>query len=172
MNRTVITYVILFIILVLVQVLVCNRIMLFGLATPIIFIYFLLRLPMDTPVKAVLLIAFLTGVTVDVFSDTPGVNALSCTLLAGLRKPMFLALSGKNDEYENATPCVSALGPELYCKYLFTFSLFYCVCAIGIEYFTFVGILRILAVMGCSTLLSFVLMLAADSLAASASASS
>lgn len=172
MARNIVTYVILFIILVLMQVLVCNRIMLFGVATPIIFIYFLLRLPMDTPIKAVLLISFLTGLTVDIFSDTPGVNALSCTLLAVLRKPMFVALSGKDEDMENVTPCVSTLGAALYCKYLFTFSVFYCFLVIGLEYFTFTGIGHMLLLMLCSSVLSFVLMLGVDSLTAVSKSSS
>ena len=45
MNRSVIGYTLLFIVLVLLQVLAFNRIALFGYATPFLFLYFILKLP-------------------------------------------------------------------------------------------------------------------------------
>ena len=75
MSKSVISYFVIFLVLLLIQVLICNNIMLFGVATPVIFIFIILRLPMDTPVKIVMTVAFLSGLLVDIFSDTPGVNA-------------------------------------------------------------------------------------------------
>ena len=46
MSREIIHFSILFISLLLIQVLICNHIVLFNVATPIIFIYFFVRLPM------------------------------------------------------------------------------------------------------------------------------
>lgn len=164
MGRNIIQYTTLFVILILVQVLICNHIMLFGVAVPILFFYFILRLPMGMPVKGVLTLAFLIGVIMDISSDTPGVNALSCTILAVCRRPVYHAFTGNDETLAIAIPSISTLGPTVYIKYLFTCVLLYCTICVSIEYFTFVDIQRTLSIIGGSTLLSFILMLGVDSL--------
>ena len=84
MIKTVLQFVGLAIVLVLVQV-VFNKILLFGVAVPIVFIYLLLRLPVHTSVNWVMTIGFVLGLVIDVFSNTPGMNALACTILAAVR---------------------------------------------------------------------------------------
>ena len=88
MNKTIIQFVLLFIVLTLLQV-VCNKIILFDLATPIIFIYLLFRLPINLAKSWVFTIAFMTGLIIDVFGNTAGMNALACTLTSALRLPVF-----------------------------------------------------------------------------------
>lgn len=164
MGHNIPQYVILFICLVLVQILICNHIMLFGVAIPILFFYFILRLPMGMPVKGVLTLAFLMGLIVDIFSDTPGVNTISCTILAAARRPIYHTIIGNDETLAVAVPCISTLGVWIYFKYLFTCVLLYCVLAVCLDYFTFVGLKRTLSIAGASTLLSFILMLGIDSL--------
>ena len=91
MSKYMLTMLFLFPILILVQVLVFNHIMLFNLAVPFVFIYFILRLPIGMPANLVLSLSFLIGMLVDIFSDTPGVNALACTVLAAVKTPVFYA---------------------------------------------------------------------------------
>lgn len=62
--------VILLIVLVTAQVLICNHIMLFNVATPFIFIYLIVSLPMDLKTDWLLTWAFAAGLLVDLFSDT------------------------------------------------------------------------------------------------------
>ena len=60
MTKTVIQFIVLFFALMIMQ-LVCNKIVLFNVAMPIVFIYLILRLPVNLHGGWVLTIAFFTG---------------------------------------------------------------------------------------------------------------
>ena len=74
-----------------VAVLILNNVHIVGYATPFLYIYLILKFESDTPRNALMLWAFFLGLAVDVFSDTPGMNAAATVLLAFLR-PTFLRL--------------------------------------------------------------------------------
>lgn len=82
MAKSILQFTLLFMVLVLAQVLVFNRLYLFNIAIPLAFIYFIMRLPVTMSLMWVLTLSFFTGLSVDIFSDTLGMNALACTLLA------------------------------------------------------------------------------------------
>ena len=86
MNKSTIQLSVIALILVMVQVLVLNRICLFGVAVPLAFIYVILRLPLTLSKEWVFTISFLIGLIIDIFSDTGGVNALSCVIMSALRQ--------------------------------------------------------------------------------------
>ena len=71
-----------FIGLVLLQVLVLNRMHMNGYATPFFFIYFILKYNSGVSRNTLMVWSFLLGLTVDIFSNTPGMNAAAATLLA------------------------------------------------------------------------------------------
>ena len=164
MTNTIIRYTLLFIICVLLQALIFNKIILFHIAVPIIFIYFILRLPINLKLTYVFTLAFLLGLIVDIFSDTPGVNALTCTLVAALRVPIYFAYMTKDDTTIRLTPCVSTMGLMEYSKYLFTFILIYCIIAFSIEYFSFADVKDIVIMSAGSSALTFILLLTFDCL--------
>ena len=159
MAKRILHYCVLFVVLVFVQVLVCNNICIFNVATPFIFVYFLIRLPIDMRINWVLTLSFLTGLIVDVFSDTQGMNALACTLLGAVRNTVFGLYVTRKDEIADTIPSIKSLGISVYMKYLLTMTLLYCVIIVSIEAFTFhnalMSVLRALS----STILSFVVML-------------
>ena len=157
-------YVILFIILVLVQVLICNNILLFGVAIPFIFIYFIISLPLNTSLNLLMGTAFLMGFLVDLFSDTLGLNALACLLLSVLKKPIFYAYISKDDKFLGAVPCISTMGIINYLKFILTLSAIFCLLIFGIELFSFASIGRILAMASASTVFTLLLLLATDAL--------
>lgn len=64
MAKNTIQFIGLFVVLVLVQV-IFSKIMLFNVATPIIFIYLLFRLPISMSLNAVFTIAFFSGLAID-----------------------------------------------------------------------------------------------------------
>ncbi|MBR2084353.1 MAG: rod shape-determining protein MreD [Muribaculaceae bacterium] len=82
-----IQFILLFIVLTVLQ-LVCNKIVLWGVAMPVVFIYLILRLPVNLHGGWVLTIAFFSGLIIDIFDNTPGMNALACTLMAAVRRPV------------------------------------------------------------------------------------
>ena len=166
MNRTIISFFILFIILITAQIMICNHILLFHVASPIIFIYFILRLPMSISPNLLYTLSFLLGFCVDVFSDTPGVNSLSCTLLAILRKPVFRAYNSHDEEAMHRSPDLASLGIAVFSKYLFSMTLIYCVISFSLEYLSLFNLQEAMIRAIASTLLSFVVLLGIDSLGA------
>ena len=164
MTYKILQYTFLFLVCVLFQVLVFNRIILFNIAIPIIFIYFLIRLPINLKLYYVFTLAFILGLIIDIFSDTPGVNALACTLIAALRIPIYYAYMEKDDITSRLTPCISTMGFVDYSKYLLTFIVIYCVFVFTIEYFNFADVKDIVIMSSASSVLTFVILLAVDSL--------
>ena len=61
-----------FVVLVLLQVLVFNHIYIFGYGTPLLYIYLILKMPIKVPRNVVMLVGFLLGLTIDVFTNTLG----------------------------------------------------------------------------------------------------
>lgn len=166
MAREIISFAILFVSALLVQVLICNHIVLFNVAAPVVFIYFIIRLPIHLPVNWVLTLSFLLGWMVDIFSDTMGMNTLACTLTAMMRRKIFSLYNSREEKYAEVTPCVASLGLVAYMKYMFTFVLIYCLLIYFIEYFSFSNINIMLIKICSSALLTFVLLLGIDSLVA------
>lgn len=163
-NKDFLGYAALFIALVLIQVLICNHIALFNVAVPFLFIFFIIRLPLDLKTDWLLTLSFLLGFCVDLFSDTPGVNALACTLLAIVKRPVFFAYVPRDDKTAELTPTLSTMGWATYSKYLVTMSAIFSLLAFSIEYFNFASVKDIIIMSASSTLLSFLLIVAADSL--------
>ncbi len=164
MNKEVLQFAALFVVMVLVQVLICNHIALFNVAMPIVFIYFIIRLPISLSLSVLFSLSFLLGVTVDIFSDTPGVNALACTLLAAFRRPVYYAYVPRDDKTKDLIPSISSLGVGVYCKYLISLVGIYCFLVFSIEYFNFADIEEIVLLSASSSLLTFLSLLAFDCL--------
>lgn len=164
MNKTIITYTVLFIGLILAQVLLMNHIMLFNTAVCFIFIYFIVRLPMDLSSNWLLTLGFLMGLSVDILSDTPGVNALACTVLASLKRPVFYAYEQHDDVNRSLEPGMASMGWFNYSKYLLSMSAIYSLLAFSIEFMSFASVDRILIMAAASALFTFLVLLALDSL--------
>lgn len=155
---------ILFICLVLAQVLICNHILIFSMATPLVLIYFIIRMRVGLPATQAMTLAFLLGLCVDIFSDTLGMNSLCCTILSVIRKPVLLAYVPRDDSLDDITPSISSLGIWTYGKYMFTMTLIYALLLFGIEYFSISAIWEMLQVALSSTLLTAIILLGIDSL--------
>lgn len=71
-----------FVLLLLLQVLLFGHIHLFGYATPMPYVYFLIILSLDTPRWLYLVSAFALGLAIDIFSCTPGMTSASLCAVA------------------------------------------------------------------------------------------
>lgn len=150
-------------ILVLAQVMVFNHICLFNVAVPMVFIYLLVRLPITLSVNWMLTIGFFLGLTVDIFSDTYGMNTLACTVEAMMRKPILRLYVPREEDLTRPEPSMYSLGTATYLKYLLTMTLLYCSLIFLIEAFTFFNPVRLLLRIVFSTILSMALMVGIDS---------
>ncbi len=163
MNKTILQIIVLFIVMILAQV-VCYKILLFNVAIPIVFIYLILRLPINWNLNINLTIAFLMGLMVDITVNTPGMNALCCTLLAAVRYPVFALYVSRENEMSNPVPSVDTLGFNVYLKYMATLTVLYCTMLFTIQAFTIRNWPLTLGRIAASSLLTIILLLAIDSL--------
>ena len=164
MSKTIFHFLILYIAMLLAQVIVFNHIALFNVAIPVIFIYFIIRLPITLSVNWVMTLSFSIGLCVDIFSDTQGMNALACTILAILRHPIFRLYFPREDDLTIPEPSIRSLGLGIYIKYMFSMVLMYCILIFLIEAFTFFNPFQLILRIICSTILSFFMILGIDSL--------
>ena len=88
-----------FIGLVLFQVLVLNNLNISSYMNPYIYPLFILLLPINTPVWLVLILSFVTGITVDMFSNTMGIHAAALVLM-GFARGMVLNVLVPRTGYE------------------------------------------------------------------------
>ena len=95
-------YLISFTLLVFLQVFILNNIQFSGYINPYIYILFILVLPFETPNWALLIIAFLLGLTIDIFSSTIGMHC-SATVLMAFMRPYILKVMSPRDGYESET---------------------------------------------------------------------
>lgn len=148
-------------VLTLVQVLVLNRIHLFNIATPLL--YILLPLHFDTaqPRWSALLWSFCTGLLIDIFANTPGVAAGSMTLI-GLLQPVILRPFVPQDDNEVVTPTIKTMGWLKYATYALIITFIYCLVFFTLESFTFFNALLWIECVGSSTLLTLMLVLAIE----------
>lgn len=106
-------------ILVLIQVLILDDITLFGYATPFLYSYLLLKLDANLSRYSLLIWGFFLGLAVDLFLNTPGVNAGATTLLAFMR-PTILKLYMPRDAAEDLIPGVKSMDTGPFLRYVIT----------------------------------------------------
>jgi len=108
-----------FCIILLLQVLILNKITLrwwsepsgFPIFIPYVYPLFILLLPFETPVWALLILGFLLGTTVDSFMNTAGMHACATILIAYLRTNVLSALLPRNlSEYSGQNPSIKNMG--------------------------------------------------------------
>src|SRR5688572_9031372 len=88
-----------FLVLLAVQVVVLNNIQFSGFINPFVYIMFIMMLPVRIPKSLLLILAFITGLVVDMFSNTMGMHAAACVFMAYIR-PGLLRIMAPRDGYE------------------------------------------------------------------------
>lgn len=152
------------IIMLLVQVIVLNRICLFGVAVPFAFIYVILRLPINISKEWLFTIAFIIGFLFDIFSDTGGIGTLSNLFIAALRRPVLHLYFPREDELADPIPSISTLGLLTYFKYTLTMSLLYCMMAFTLESLSLFHFWHLIGCVTASTILTTALITGIDSI--------
>ena len=125
-----------FIGLVLIQVLILNQMHINGYATPYVFIYFILKFHSRVSQNELMLWAFFLGLIVDVFCNTPGMNAASATCLAFSRNT-FLKMVTLRSLDEDFEPGIKALGISAFLRYILLSCILYCTLFLMIDNFSF-----------------------------------
>jgi rod shape-determining protein MreD len=102
MINSILRFSVITVLLILLQILVLNNIQFSGFVNPYVYIMIILLLPSVTPSWMILIISFITGLIIDLFSGSPGMHT-SATLLAGFSRPFVLRLISPRDGYESGT---------------------------------------------------------------------
>ena len=153
----------LYVVLVLSQALVLNHIHLFGYATPLLYIYFVVSFPRNYPKWGILLWSFLLGLNVDAFSNTPGVAASAMTLI-GLLQPYLLEVFMQRDSEDDFQPSIYTMGAANYVYFSLLLTFIYCIVFFTVEMCTFFNWLQWILNILTSTLLSLLFIVVIDSL--------
>lgn len=164
MSKTVLQFSLMFVVMVVAQSVIFNRLALFSVALAFVFIYFIIKLPMTLSATKVMFLSFLLGFCVDIFSDTPGINSLACTCLGACRHTVLRLYVPREDDVIHRIPALRSLGASVFSKYVLTMSLLYCFMVTLIESFSFFNPLIMLERIVGSTVLTSLLILGIDSL--------
>lgn len=163
MNLNLIKRLLGFILLLLVQVLVLNHIHLFNCATPLLYVYIVLLFRRDYPQTGILMWCFLTGLFVDIFSNTPGVATLSMTFM-GLIQPYLLMLFVSRDNSDDFKPTMKSLGVAKFVYYTILSVMIYCLLFFTFETFSFFNWQQWIVCVGGSTVLTVILILVIENM--------
>ena len=152
-----------FLALALLQVLVLNRMHIVGYATPFFYIYFILKFNSRAGRNVLMLWAFVLGLTVDMFGNTPGMNAAAATCLAFFRTPL-MRLVTLRDVDEGFRPGVKTLGVSSFFRYTLLAGGLFCTVIWLIDTFSFIRIGTLLLKILTSTASTLICVMCAESI--------
>ena len=98
MIRYFVKYGVMFVSLVLVQVLILNQVQFSGFFNPYIYVLFILLLPTNTPKYALLILGFILGFVIDIFTNTLGVHSAATVFIAFIRPGILRLISNREDD--------------------------------------------------------------------------
>jgi len=151
-----------FALLILVQVFVLNNIRLLGYINPYIYILFIFLLPVKFSRAGSLVLAFILGMIIDAFSNTPGMHTFATVLIAFLRNPViniFITI----EEGANPEPSFYSFGVAAFIKYIITLVFIHHSAFFFLEIFTFVGVGQTLLRIFLNTLITSIILLGINS---------
>lgn len=159
MSRTIIINLIRFVVLVFLQVFLLKNITLYNLSTPYLYILFILLLPFETPNLLLFVLAFIMGLSIDAFYDTPGLHTAASVLLAFVRI-LFISITVQKDGFDNEPePTLSIMGFRWFFTYALILTLFHHFFLFNLEVFRFSEIQYTLSRVVLSSLFTVFLML-------------
>ncbi len=163
MNNDAIRIPLLFIAICAIQVFVLNHFLLFGCALPMFYVWFVLTMRKGMPRWLSLLLSFALGLTLDMFSNTPGVTAAALTM-AALAQPYLLELFVSREGDEAFIPSSETLGTRSFINYTIVLVTAYCVVFYTLEMLTFANGWKWLSCVLGSAIVTVALLLAVDRL--------
>ena len=150
-----------FLLLILAQIFIFNKINLGGYVNPMIYPLFIILLPFETNKILSLFIAFFLGITVDLFTGSIGLHA-SATVFMAFMRPFAMQFISSKKEYEaGVKPGINDLGYKWFISFTFFLISAHHIFFFMIEAFSFYHfgqtILRILLSIMLSTIMILLL---------------
>ena len=163
MSNTAIGRFFLFILLILLQITLFDKIHLFGYATPLLYIYFIIKLPGNINRNLILFLSAILGLCVDVFNSTLGLNMLACVLI-GFSRTLFLNWMAPRDLFEDYIPSFQSFGMWPFLRYAFIMTLFHHLILFTSEALSFLDIISLTFRIAGSVILTILLIFACESI--------
>lgn len=137
MGKNVLKYLGFFVMLIFLQLFLFNNIQLSGYINPYIYILFILALPFEIPGWGLLLLGFLTGITVDTFMNTYGMHSSATVFMAFVRPHLLNLITDRDDSNRKGSPIMAKGGFVWLLKYTFFLVLAHHILLFFIESFSF-----------------------------------
>ncbi len=118
-NRSIVSQFISFLTYVGLQALLLNNFILYDTAFCFLYVAFLLLLPMETGYLLIMMLGFVTGFSIDIITDTGGIHASACVLLAWLRNYWIGFLTPQGGYDLGASISVKNMGLQWFTVYAF-----------------------------------------------------
>ena len=128
-------------------------------STPYLYILFILLLPFETPNWLLFALAFVMGLSIDAFYDTPGLHAASCVVLAFVRI-LFISITVQQEGFDHEPePTLSTMGFRWFFTYTLVLTLVHHFFLFNLEVFRFSEIAYTLGRFVLSSIFTVFLML-------------
>lgn len=150
-----------FAVFILIQVLLLNKIPhLHRFITPYIYFLFLLWLPFSVSRQWLLIIGFLTGLTLDYFTMTPGLHTAACLLIAYVRPFLIGVLTPKDSsDFNYREPSPKAMLWTPYLVYVFVLTLLHHGYMVFLQWLSFGSFLDFIIKVIATTAISMLLII-------------
>ncbi|UAY52351.1 rod shape-determining protein MreD [Ferruginibacter albus] len=161
---TALKHIVRFIVFILVQVYVLDKVHIHYMITPYIYFLFILWLPFNMKRSVLMIVAFLLGITLDSFRHNPGFHAAACVLIAYIR-PFLINLlipqEGADTNYqEPSAKSLGGFGP--YATYIAILALVHNAWLFLLEAWQFANLWYFLVKTLLSTIISLLLILVTE----------
>ena len=133
----VLEYAIFFVVLVLLQAFLFNNLNLSVYINPLVYVAFVLLLPIELSSIAVLMLGLLVGVTTDFLVGTAGLNTIATLFTAFARRQTMTFMMGKETVGEGGVPCAARVGGGKFLRYISVAVLLHCIVFFWFETMTF-----------------------------------
>lgn len=153
-----------FLFFILLQVTIIRHLDLGVYFNPFLFVGAILMLPFRLDKSFVLIIAFTTGLIIDVFYNTMGMNAAACTFMAFCRPWVLRVYSPTGDYNADAAGTIGSMGLRWMIGYAGTLILIHHIILFYLEMFTFHDFFTTLLKVILSGITTLILLLITQSL--------
>ncbi len=156
MIRIISKYILMFVSLVLVQVLIFNQVQFSGFFNPYAYLLFIILLPLSTPRYLILILAFLLGLVIDIFSNSLGVHS-AATVFAAYARPLVIRVISNREDDKSDFPGLHQNKLIWFVNYVIIMVLLHHAVLFYLEVFTFTNFFNTLYRVVLSSLFSIII---------------
>jgi len=151
-----------FFLLILLQVLILNNIYLGGFLNPYFYVYFILLLPFEIPGVLLLVLSFLMGAGIDMFTNTLGLNISACLAMAYARPLVIRSISSGADSLIGDSPSLKNQGLKWFLSYSISLILIHHFVLFYLEAFRFTEFFKTFLRMSLSSIFTLMLVMISE----------